>query len=144
MNDTNQTDTASNQEQLIDMATTPAPIQRYRYSLVLAEVIFSTKKGVSTHRVQLFSKADVDTFPAQRLQQLQNSAAMQVRNDVEDESFKALEVVLLNILPLGEMSDEEFWGSQANIPGNRPQLQEVDTADVVGVKDNNVVPIQRP
>lgn len=117
--------------------------RRFMYSLVLAEIIYQTKKGIQTHRVQLFSKADVLTFPASRLGQLQNSAAHQTKNEVGGEDFKVLEVVILNILSLGWMTDEEFWGSKDNIPGTEnvaPEGQAEPTAPSTG----NVVSLKRP
>lgn len=109
---------------------------RFNYSLVLAEVIFSTVKGVGSHRVQLFSKADVPTFPAARIGQLQNSAAHQVMTQVPDKDFKALEVIFLNVINLGWMTEEEFG---VTLPG----APDAPAEPSVG-SSNNVVPLQRP
>lgn len=117
--------------------------QQFCYSLVLAEVIFSTDKGVGSQRTQLFSKADVPNFPAARLGQLQNSVAHQVQGQVSDKNFKALEVVILNILPLGWMTDEGFWGSKAAIPTGAEGLPAA-APQAPSNNVDNVVPLLRP
>lgn len=119
--------------------TEPEPPKLFCYSLVLAEVIFQTEKGVASQRCQMFSKADGVTFPAARLGQLQNACAHQVQEQVQAKTFKALEVILLNILPLGWMSDEEFWGAKENIPGAQPGTPVQDSSNNTGV----VVPMRR-
>lgn len=139
--------------ELQELPTKPSPdaatftlqeqgVQQFCYSLVLAEVIYSTDKGIASHRCQLFSKADVLNFPAARLGQLQNSAAHQVQAQVNEKSFQAIEVIIHNILNLGWMTDVQFWGSQANIP-----VQEKDAdpkPPVISNNSDNVVPITRP
>lgn len=122
----------------VEQSAPPAPL--FHFTLVLAEVIFDTDKGIRTHRCQLFSKADTVAFPAGRLAQVQNSAAAQVAAELGDKSFKAIEVVLLNLLNLGWMTDEVFWGSQAAIP----KAPEVVLAGVPQTDSNNVVPLKRP
>ena len=110
---------------------------KFYYSLVLAEVIFQTEKGVSSHRIQLFSKSNIEGFPANRLSQLQNSAAHQIQEQVQGavsyKQFKALEVLLLNILPLGYMTDSQFWET-TSIPDPAP----------TGGDGDKVVPLTRP
>jgi hypothetical protein len=116
----------------------------FLYSLVLADVIFQTDKGgVGSQRCQLFSKSDVPTFPAARLAQLQNSAALQVKEQVGDKSFVALEVMLLNIQDLGYMSDIGFWGSKAAVPGPEKPAEPQEPTNKAGDSDN-VVTIRRP
>lgn len=123
--------------------TTTSPVleegthaDNFAYSLVLADVIYNTEKGIGSQRCQLFSKSLTDTFPAARLGQIQNSAAHQVKSMVNAKQFKAVEVILLNIQPLGWMTDLEFWGSEAAIPDMStveaiPQESSTNAANVV-------------
>ena len=132
-----------------ESTSTPAPVpapeeaQRFTYSLVLAEVVYQAGKTITSHRVQLFSKADVATFPAARLGKLQNSAAHQVQNEVTEKDIKVLEVIILNILPLGWMTDEEFWGSRAAIPGANATMQESPKPNPTPSIHDNVVSLKR-
>jgi hypothetical protein len=130
--------TAEEIEMTDKMAQGPSPDAEpvFYYSLVLAEVIFSTIEGVTSHRCQLLSKADVPVFPANRLAQIQNSAANQVQGEVKAKDFKALEVILHGILPLGQMTNKQFWGSQ----GQPTEASPTAAAPQV----DNVVPLQRP
>lgn len=144
MNENDKPAAEGSQVTLVDMAATPEPkpVTHFNYTLVLAEVIYRTAgNNVGSRRCQIFSKADVATFPAARLSQIQNSAASQVSSEVNGKGFQALEVVILNLLPLGWMTDVEFWGSAANIPGREetpaPMAGELGDTD-------NVVPLQRP
>lgn len=85
------------------------------FSLVTAEVVFSDpKNSLGMRRVQFFSKADTDRFPARRLGHLQNTAAAQIKNEMKDvEDLTILEVTFLGLHPLGWMTDEEFWEGTA-------------------------------
>lgn len=110
----------------------PEADNRQHYSLVLAEVVFQTKGNkVSSERCQLFSRAEVDIFPAARLMQIQNSAAAQVRDALQLDEFQAIEVLILGIHPLGRMSEEEF-----HHPQDKPETPAKQDS-------NNVVDLRR-
>jgi hypothetical protein len=83
------------------------------YNLVLAEVVFVTKKnGVQILRRQFFEKSSTTVWPANRVKTAQNSAAMQVYQQLdkdEQDGYQILDIFILSIQPLGGMSDEEFW-----------------------------------
>ncbi len=91
---------------------TPNPTAQPSYfSLILAEVIFQTEDGIASRRVQFLSQSLEDLFPADRLTQLQNSAAHTVREQLKGpKQYQVHEVLLLSIIPLGRMTQVEFFG----------------------------------
>lgn len=126
----------------------------FHYTLVVAEVIFDVDGEVGSQRIQSFSKSDTMNFPAARLKQCQNVSALQAKqNLVGAPNFQALDVIILNLHPLGWMTDEEFWSGQApdgvKIVAPEASNQEGTMSAPPGggvgtpVQDNTVVPFKQ-
>lgn len=91
---------------------------KQHFHLIFAEVGYrdnAKRHDVKGTRVNVFTKSPDLLFPSRRLNHIQNSAAMQARNDVGNPPF--FEPVLVNILGmyyLGEFTDAGFYaGIQA-------------------------------
>lgn len=91
--------------------------QKFWYTAVLAEVIFTIDgKNSDTQKVQFFTKSDIEHFPIKRLQQLQNSSVMMLQN--AGKKLGTIQGVwLLQLVPLGYMTDEEFGGEVTSVNG---------------------------
>jgi hypothetical protein len=93
------------------------------YTMVLAEVLFvADDGGVNSRRVQFFAASDITFFPAHRLRQIQNTAANKVKAETGGgPAFQVLEVYLLNLTPLGQMTNSRFWeGIEVTKPNQVP------------------------
>ncbi len=129
------------------------PTDKMHFHLVLAEVIFETKRGgISSHRTQFMTQSAINHFPADRIHQLQNSAAYSVKQKLSDrqaEGFKVHDVLFLHMHYCGYLSHEEFYGKGMTAPA---ELTEADTSSAVeptnisdGETDSgdNVIPMNR-
>lgn len=119
-------------------------IPRY-FSLVYAEVMFEThNKQIQSRRVQFLSQSAEATFPSARILQLQNSAALQVRNQLgsrADRRYHVHEVLLINIIPLGLMSHTDFYGQGVTAEVNVSNVDAVGS-DPAPIDPTNVVPLR--
>ena len=128
------------------MTPNPTAPETFCFHMVMAEVIFRTGQDVQSRRIQFFAKGLDNTFPAHRLQQIQNTAAVQIRHQLPKKltHFDVLDVLLHTLHPLGSMTDEEFYGT-GNVPGAAEELptqlpaEEAESAPADA--SNNVVPI---
>jgi len=88
---------------------------KMHFHMVLADVIFETKRGgVTSHRTQFMTQSPVNEFTAARIHQLQNSAAATVREKLQGrrgEGFKVHDALFLAITPCGYMTNAEFYGA---------------------------------
>ena len=111
------------------------PDEKMFFHLVLAEVVFQTKRGgVTSMRTQFITQSTVNEFPAARIYQLQNSAAYAIREKLEPKDmigFKTHDVLLLNVTPCGHMTTNEFYQNVGESKEDQPQPEKVPTADVV-------------
>lgn len=108
--------------------------QKNYFSMVLAEVVFSIPtQGIQVVRRQIIEKSDVATYNTRHLSMIQNRAAQEVANTIPEEYREAIEfhdVLLGNIIPLGYMTDEEFFGPDVE------EVVEPVAADETPVTDN--------
>lgn len=104
---------------------------KMHFHLVLAEVIFETKRGgITSHRTQFMTQSSTEVFPADRIHQLQNSAAHAVKQKIgpgRAEGFKTHDVLMLSVHYCGYMSHEEFYGKGLTAPA---EITEADTSSV--------------
>lgn len=132
--------------------TTQQPLdlnQKMYFHLVLADVVFSTVKGVTSHRTQFMTQSPEEGFPAARIHQLQNSAAMTVRqklNAKEAASFHVHDVLILSLAPCGHMTNEEFYGPGETVEAGTEAGASASASVAAGEKagdENTVVPFDR-
>ena len=100
------------------MNKTPEPLY---YFLILVEVVFKTSDGVAVLKRQLFEKGFIQEFPAHRIHRINNIACLQIKQSLPQElqeSFQALDAVVLGIIPLGCMTEDQFWAGM-NPPSSR-------------------------
>ena len=104
-------------------------IQKQYYALVTCMITFINPQGEPETVVKQFPSSSLEpTFPVNYLNRLRETAAQdvaaQVRNslvgDAELPPIKVLDVLIDNIVPLGLMTREEFFGA--------PEHQEQDVA----------------
>jgi hypothetical protein len=109
------------------------------FHLVLADVVFETKRGgVTSHRTQFITQSKVCEFPAARIHQLQNSAALTVRNKLEPKDaigFQTHDVLLMAITPCGYMTTNEFYAGVGESEAEQPKAEPAPT---------NVIPFDQP
>lgn len=148
-------ETSQNQDTQAPVLDDTTP-QKFYFHLVLADVVFETKRGgITSHRTQFMTQSVVDEFTAARIHQLQNSAAATVRQKLtarQADGFTVHDVLFLHIHPCGLLTNAEFYG-----PGQTAELVEkegtVDTtsgteetpvaAGETKGGDNVVVPFDR-
>jgi hypothetical protein len=101
-----------------------SPDRQLYYAMVLATVIFVINGEVQMLDTQFFSSSEQPTFPARRLNGVQNVAAMQIHNKLQAElpagtaiDFKCLEVHIKSIIPCGQFTPAEFWSGLESTPG---------------------------
>ena len=114
------------------------PPQKFYWTMVLAEVLFMADGQMQVLKQQFHSKSNLDHYPAQRLKQLQQVAIMQVQQNTQGmgicKDFQPIEVFLLGLVPLGLMSDQEFFArggmtvSPIEAPGAQETLQDASSA----------------
>lgn len=84
------------------------------FHLVLAEVIFRTEHaGIQSHRTQFITQSPINHFPADRIRQLQNSAAHSIKRELDKKSqrgFQVYDVLLHALTYCGQMTSDEFYG----------------------------------
>ena len=114
---------------------------KMHFHLVLADVIFETKRGgITSHRTQFMTQSSVNEFPADRIHQLQNSAAHTVKQKIgpgRSEGFKVHDVLFLHMHYCGHLSHEEFYGKGMTAPA---EIQEADTSSVTNPIENGPTP----
>lgn len=115
--------------------------QKMHFHLVLADVIFETKRGgITSHRTQFMTQSVTDAFPSDRIHQLQNSAAHAVRQKIGEgrsEGFKTHDVLFLHMHYCGHMTHEEFYGRGLTAPA---EITEADTTTASGVDTSGPTP----
>lgn len=125
---------------------------RLHFHMVLADVIFETQKGITSHRTQFITQATTGQFPGDRIHQLQNSAAASVRAKLpkqEAQSFTVHDVLFLNFHYCGYMTNAEFYGpgmtAEVNVKeaDNSPSTSVAPVADGETAVGDNVVPLNR-
>lgn len=101
---------------------------KMHFHMVLADVIFETKRGgVTSHRVQFMTQSPTNEFPGDRIHQLQNSAAGAVHTKIgpgRAEGFKVHDVLFLAITYCGHMTKDEFYG-----PGQTTEVVTTEAPD---------------
>lgn len=117
------------------------------FHMVLAEVIFSLDNGKTVHsrRIQFFSKYRDNTFTAEFLSQIQNTAAMGVLNTIAKDKqaqYKVLDTLLHALHPCGYMTDATFYGRH-NVAQFEVAEQEAAEAPETPA-DDKVVSIRKP
>lgn len=121
---------------------------KMHFHLVLAEVIFRTEReGIQGHRTQFITQSPVNHFPADRIRQLQNSAATSVKNELDKKAqreFKVYDVLLSGITYCGFMTSDEFYGPGVTtkaVPETADTSTAIKKVDMTG--NQNVVSIAR-
>lgn len=111
---------------------------KFFYFLVLIQAVFMVDGEIQILHKQSFEKGTDSVFNAKRIQFMQNSGLHQIRSDLPEKaqaSFKALDCFVLGIIPLGEMTDTEFWADMGDPAGSKPvaaaETPPAQTADVV-------------
>ena len=109
----------------------------WHYALILAEVIFESKRsGIGSRRLQFFSKSETSLFPVPRLERLQRVAAMKATITFpKEQKITTHEILILNISPLGMMTDDEFYGTANDFQGTTtaPPVTDLDNVDMTNV-----------
>ena len=103
---------------------TPEPKVEH-YLLVTVQIIFNDGVQTAGHTVQFFNKSDTDTIPSPRLQHLQKLAAAKTKQELNLETFTPLQIQILSIIPLGWMTEEQFWGPKEE-EVSKPETKKVD------------------
>lgn len=114
------------------------PVPMFHFHMVQAEVVFDSDQGIRSHRLQMPTKSDTQNFSGRRLTVLQNAAAHQVRQLIETEKFNVLEVYIHALIPLGYMSDFEFYGAAP------PEDLIPEVAAPATPAEDNVLPFPTP
>lgn len=126
----------------IAMQYTPDETVRQHYHLVFAEVIFQTSQNsrdIQSYRSAVFTKAPDLLFPSRRLAHIQNSAALQVREEAGNpRMFKVHNVHILSMQYLGQFTDVEFYAGiqKEKIPDNAEIPVETTENTVIPFKPN--------
>lgn len=128
-------------------AAEPGPVTApyWRFTLVMAEVIFKCELGIQTRRIQFVSKSNGDTFPRSRLVQLQSLAANNVVAELKSQSNGAIKeitveaVYLLGNVDLGWMTEEDFFHSDTTLI-SAGEMPEADNDALP--EGSNVVPLR--
>lgn len=111
------------------------------FHLILADVVFETKRGgVTSMRAQFITQAATDEFPAARIAQLQNSAALIIRErlPVKDAiGFKTHDVLLLTVHPCGHMTTNEFYANVGESKEDIPEPEKTQPSNVVPFDQQN-------
>lgn len=111
---------------------------KMHFHMVLADVIFETKRGgVTSHRTQFMTQSSVDEFPFNRIHQLQNSAAFSVKEKLGEkraEGFKVHDVLFLHMHYCGHMTREEFYGQGMTA---KADVTEADKSSVLETASND-------
>jgi hypothetical protein len=87
-------------------------VRRQFYTLITAQIVFVANGEIQMITRSHFGFSPSPNYTAHYLLQLQNALAFQVRNHVESQGVKfekTLDVVILSLVPLGQMTQEEFW-----------------------------------
>lgn len=104
------------------------------FDLVIAEVVFDTDgETLRSQKVQFLTKYEDEVFPVARLTQLQARAAELVASAVPEDVRGKLtvhEIFILGLLPLGHMTDAEFYGQDASEEPQDPVVDEPATPKV--------------
>lgn len=120
--------------------------EQFNYTLILAEVIFSTELGPQSNRVQFLSKSNTACFPQSRLLQLQEIAGRSVVNEVQslgNGAFKKVTVeavYLLSLINLGWMTEQQFLSSNIDVSDVPPAPVSLD--ETAAPSGDNVVPLR--
>lgn len=89
-------------------------IEMRHYALVVAVITFRVGDKVRMEPAQFFSDADIEQFPAPRLNQMQQTAAAYVKNrqaPEDQDGFEVLSITFQLVRPLGWMTRAQFFGS---------------------------------
>lgn len=118
------------------MKQTPNAAGRKFHFMVAAELVFTLPAGegevaINTARVNSVVTHDKDTVPTHLLGQAQKAVQMQLFKRLGDEAAKVtvVDVVIINLMNLGYMTDAEF-----NAVPEGKKLQEVAKAGLRVVK----------
>lgn len=96
-------------------------IKKDYYILVNAQIVYlDDNEQPQIHSVQFLNKSPVQYISSMHLHNLQGLAAQKCKNELGVENLTFLSIIVLNILPLGQMTEEEFWGPDGD-PNNRKE-----------------------
>lgn len=129
------------------MTDTQAPdksqdVRRMHFTLVTAQVVFVANGDVQMVTRSTFGNSPSPNIPARMLLQIQNTIVHQVATETNrtgNKFEKALDVIVLNIAPLGYMTQEEFWEGMGQEPETAPMdaappaVQNTEGADTTNV-----------
>lgn len=126
------------------------PRTTLHFHLILAEVIFETERGANSMRTQFVTQAPTQDFPADRIRQLQNSAAATIRQQIIDahkgrvpKKFIVHDVLFLGMNYCGEMTPGAFYGKGVTVEADVKVVEEaIAAAETHG--GGNVVPFPPP
>lgn len=116
------------------------PNDKAHFHLILCEVIFTANGELQILRKQMAEKSHSLSFNTRHLSMIQNRAASEVIQtlpaDVQP-TVKVLDVLITNIVYLGEQTDLEFFGEEILMDdeGNIT-VQDAVAADETPVPDN--------
>lgn len=92
-------------------------VQRLAYFLIAVLVFYRNAEGAQKERhLNLVMSTNSDALTKQELARIQHGAAARLHAENGIEQDALLDVVTLNIMPLGFMTEEEFQGVDPIIP----------------------------
>ncbi len=94
-------------------------LRREFFTLVVAQVVFLVNNEMQMITRQTFSSSPESHFSARHLLHIQNSVLMQVHSEIlsgqPGAEFKGLDVIILNLIPAGHMTRDEFWAGMDQV-----------------------------
>lgn len=115
------------------------PVRQPYFSMITAQVIFEIEgQGIQMITRSTFGTSDSPKYHAAYIHQLQTTLGAQVKQEIEASGrvFKGvIDVVVLALIPLGQMTHEEFWHDMLKNPANNlaeaPLPDDMPTAEQV-------------
>lgn len=119
------------------------------FTMVLVTVICEVDNQVRIVERNLIEKSDVNQFTIRRLANIQNTAAHQVMSTLapeEQKSFRVIEVIIGNMMPLGYMTADDFWAGTTDLVEKIEAAEAAETTVAVPATPvpDNVVSLVQP
>ena len=133
---------------MTDQPVTPdnTPSQELRrefFTLVVAQVVFLVNNEMQMITRQTFSSSPESQFTARHLLHIQNAVLMQVRSEIlrsqPGSEFKGLDVIILNLIPAGHMTRDEFWEGMDQVSAAAEEAVAA-AQEQLTLGDNNILP----
>lgn len=123
--------------------TSSQELRREFFTLVVAQVVFLVNNEMQMITRQTFSSSPEPQFTARHLLHIQNAVLMQVRSEIlrnqPGTEFKGLDVIILNLIPAGHMTRDEFWAGMDQVSAAAEEAVAA-AQEQLAPGDNNILP----